>query len=225
MRFRPPLPPRIWIPLLLAGLAGSFGPMALAKKTPKPVIKAVDKTQALAQWAKVYAVFSHPRCANCHVGTDNRPRWSGAHYKYSFGVDQDWGFHAMFIHGGEAKEPGGIRDGAGSMACNTCHMQQNSPIHHGPPGAPIWALAPVEMEWWRKSSPQICEQIKDPARNGKRSIEEVAAHIEHDALVQWGWAPGPGRQPAPHSAQETALALRIWAASGAPCPPSSASTK
>lgn len=33
----------------------------------------------LVQWDKIYAVLSHPRCANCHV-EDDRPRWSGAHY-------------------------------------------------------------------------------------------------------------------------------------------------
>lgn len=254
MRIATMLLNRYWILLTLAAVAGGFTSIAAArsgeeataknpppakksskaKKRPKqksedkkakPIVKAVGKEAALAQWAKVYTVLSHPRCANCHVGKDNRPRWSGPHYKYSFGVDQDWSYHAMNINGGKASAPGGIREGSQTLPCTTCHMQSNSPTHHGPPGAPIWALAPVEMEWWKKSSPQICAQIKDPARNGKRTLEQVAHHIEHDALVRWGWNPGPGRQPAPLSAQETAFALRVWAKSGAPCPPGASSDK
>ena len=44
---------------------------------------------------------------------------------------------------------------------------------------------------------EICAQIKDPDRNGGLSPEEVA-DIE-TPLVGWGWAPGPGREPAPGS--------------------------
>jgi hypothetical protein len=29
-------------------------------------------------WASIYEVLSHPRCANCHVGPDNLPMWSGS---------------------------------------------------------------------------------------------------------------------------------------------------
>lgn len=203
--------------LALASAAGLCIP-AFHATAGKKTIKAVPKAEALAQWAKVYEVFSHPRCANCHVGPDNIPRWSGPHYQYSFAPKQSWGFHAMGINGGMASTPGGIRDGAATLRCATCHTEHNSPMHHGPPGAEIWALAPVEMEWWRKSSAEICAQIKDRKRNGQRSLEAVAAHVEHDALVQWGWNPGPGRQSAPYSSKEIAEAIRIWATSGAPCP-------
>jgi hypothetical protein len=30
----------------------------------------------LDTWRKIHDVFSHARCANCHVGSDNRPMWS-----------------------------------------------------------------------------------------------------------------------------------------------------
>jgi hypothetical protein len=33
-----------------------------------------------ATWTPIYEVFSHPRCANCHVGPDNVPMWSGSSY-------------------------------------------------------------------------------------------------------------------------------------------------
>jgi hypothetical protein len=33
-------------------------------------------------------------------------------------------------------------------------------------------------------------QIKHPARNGNRTIAQIAEHIEHEPLVHWGWTPG-----------------------------------
>lgn len=204
--------------------ANKGNPLSTAVVQTAPV-QALPKNQALVQWAKIYEVFSHPRCANCHVGSDNIPRWSGPHYLYHFGPGQSWSYHAMQINAGDAAKPGGVRDGAKTLPCSTCHTKQNSPLHHGPPGAHEWALAPIEMQWWQKSSAEICAQIKNPARNGKRSLEAVASHVEHDQLVHWGWDPGPGREPAPYTPQEIAHAIRIWAASGAPCPTSRAKTE
>ncbi|WP_245463724.1 hypothetical protein [Mesorhizobium sp. M7A.T.Ca.US.000.02.2.1] len=63
-------------PAAMLVLAASFA-IAQESQTPAPV--AVDTAKALSEWDKVYAVFSHPRCADCHVA-DERPRWSGAHY-------------------------------------------------------------------------------------------------------------------------------------------------
>lgn len=166
----------------------------------------------LAAWAKAYEVFSSPRCANCHAPEDNRPRWSGASYA-PFPPGQDWRFHAMNIDGGQS------RIGAETLPCSTCHQKTNSATPHGPPGAPTWALAPVEMVWWKKSSAEICAQIKDPARNGGRTLAEIADHVAHDPLVQWGWDPGPGREPAPYTSAEIAEAITAWAGAGAPCPP------
>jgi len=74
------------------------------------------------------------------------------------------------------------------------------------------------MVWFGKSSAEVCAQIKDPARNGGRTLDEVAVHVRDDGLVAWGWNPGPGREPAPGSAQTTFEALSAWAAAGAPCP-------
>lgn len=160
----------------------------------------------LEHWEKVYDVFSHPRCSNCHVGEDNRPRWSGPSY------GEGWQYHAMNINGGQS------RVGAETIPCSTCHMEENSDVLHGPPGAHVWALAPVEMEWFQKSSRDICLQIKDPARNGGRTMAAVMDHIRDDELVHWGWDPGPGREPAPYSAEQTVAAFELWTAAGAPCP-------
>ena len=32
---------------------------------------ALAQDPGLAAWSKIHEVFSHPRCANCHVGPDN----------------------------------------------------------------------------------------------------------------------------------------------------------
>ena len=160
----------------------------------------------LAAWGKIYEVFSHPRCANCHVGSDSVPIWSGS----SYGPDARP--HGMNIHGGAS------RIGAEYIACSTCHTQHNSELPHGPPGAPVWLLPAVEMQWFGKASAEICAQVKDPARNGNRTVAKVAEHIERDELVHWGWAPGPGREPAPYSVAQLVEFLKQWDAAGAPCP-------
>ena len=175
-----------------------------------PSAMPVLEDDALATWTKIYEVFSHPRCANCHVPDDNRPRWSGPSYGLAA---SEWKYHGMNINGGES------RIGIETIPCSTCHGVENVDTPHGPPGAEIWALAPVEMLWWRQSSAQICEQIKDPERNGGRTLKDVADHIEHDTLVHWGWDPGPGREPAPYSIAELTAFVNSWAAAGAPCPP------
>lgn len=180
---------------------------AAAQEPPSAVGAAVDTARGLLAWNDVYAVFSHPRCANCHV-EDERPRWSGAHYGATAR------HHAFNVQRGD--DESGF--GNVGLRCTTCHFEHNSNVLHGPPGAPNWHLAPVEMAWFAKSSADICAQIKDPARNGGRSLDEVATHVRDDELVGWGWKPGPGREPAPGSADETYKALQEWEANGAPCP-------
>ncbi len=153
-------------------------------------------------WEKIHAVLSHPRCANCHT-PDDHPRW---------GAGDSAKFHAMNVMRG----PDGM--GNPGMRCSTCHGETNAAKEHAPPGAPNWHLAPVEMVWFGQTSAQTCAQIKDPARNGNRTLADIAEHVKNDALVAWGWTPGPGREPAPGSVEQTFAALEAWAAAGAPCP-------
>jgi hypothetical protein len=167
---------------------------------------ALAQDTGLAVWSKIYEVFSHPRCANCHVGSDGVPMWSGP----SYGPRPRP--HGMNIHAGAS------RIGAEYIACSACHTRHNSQLPHGPPGADPWRLPPASMQWFAKSSAEICAEIKDPTRNGDRTIANVAEHVQHDALVHWGWAPGPGRAPAPYSAAELVQFVKQWDAAGAPCP-------
>jgi hypothetical protein len=178
--------------------------IAMAAAPHGAIGAAAQDSGGLAQWEKIYAVFSHPRCANCHV-EDNAPRWSGPHYG------------ATRVHGFDiGRGVGGL--GNPGQRCTTCHFETNSPQLHGPPGAPNWHLAPAEMVWFGKSSAEICAQISDPERNGGRTLQDVAEHVRDDALVGWGWSPGPGREPAPGSAVETYEAIVAWAEAGAQCP-------
>lgn len=170
-----------------------------------PVDGSVSRDDGLDAWGEIFNVFSHPRCSNCHVD-DGVPMWSGDHY----GKTRP---HGMYVGGDPELTMGQV-----GQQCSTCHADDNSPVLHGPPGSEIWALAPAEFVWFEKSSEDICAQVRDPNRNGDRTILEIAEHIEHDALVHWGWAPGPGREPAPGSAAETITQVLAWGAAGAPCP-------
>jgi len=164
-----------------------------------------DKAKGTEVWGKIYQVLSHPRCVNCHVA-DDQPRWSGK----SYGKPQ---VHGMNVHATATRM--GI---PGQQMCSTCHAKTNSDVPHGPPGAEVWMLAPAEMVWWGKSSSELCAIVKDPAKTGGKDIAAFADHIGHDPLVAWGWAPGPGREPAPFSAKETVAMFEQWLALGLPCP-------
>jgi len=164
-----------------------------------------DKTKGTEVWDNIYQVLSHPRCVNCHVA-DDHPRWSGK----SYGKTQ--------LHGMNVQATATRIGMPGQQMCSTCHAKTNSEEPHGPPGAEVWMLAPVEMVWWGKSSEELCAIVKDPAKTGGRDIAAFADHINHDPLVAWGWEPGPGREPAPFSAKETVAMLEQWLSLGLPCP-------
>lgn len=163
----------------------------------------------LALWGQIHEVLSHPRCSNCHVGDSSVPIWSGPSYG-----DQPRP-HGMKIIAGES------RIGAEYVPCSTCHGLRNSDAPHGPPGAAAtWMLPPADFATFGKTSAEICSQFKDQDRNGGRNINDLAAHIDHDALLQWAWAPGGEREPAPYSKDELTAFILAWGAAGAPCPAS-----
>ena len=74
------------------------------------------------------------------------------------------------------------------------------------------------MGWEGKTLAQICEQIKDPARNGGRSLEDIVHHVGGDDLVGWAWAPGGDRAPAPGTQAQAGALLDAWVKTGAVCP-------
>jgi hypothetical protein len=158
-----------------------------------------ERSQAL--FVEATRVMLHPRCANCHPAGDTP--WQGA---------------------GEARHPhdppvlrGPGSDGVVGMECGTCHQDRNQPLARVP-GAPKWHLAPAQMAWLGKTPAQLCEQLKDRARNGQRSLAQIFDHSAHDELVAWGWEPGATREPAPGTQQTFGALINAWIATGAHCP-------
>ncbi|MEP7044858.1 MAG: hypothetical protein ABI843_17475 [Dokdonella sp.] len=144
-------------------------------------------------------VIQSPRCQNCHPRGE-RPSQADDMHPHQ----------PLVVRGLDDK-------GAIAMRCTTCHQTANfAPA--GVPGAPKWHVAPVEMAWQGKSLGQICEQIKDLARNGKRTLAQIHDHMAHDELVGWGWHPGGERTPAPGTQQEFGELIAAWIQTGAACP-------
>ncbi len=83
-----------------------------------------------------------------------------------------------------------------------------------------WHLAPREMAWQGKTIAEICVQVKDPARNGGRTLVQIHDHMTNDSLVGWAWAPGYGRTPAPGTQKALGALLEAWIKTGASCPTS-----
>lgn len=160
---------------------------------------APDDARSAAMFVEATRVLLHPRCRNCHPdgdvpaqGDDGRP-----HDPPVFRGSDDHGV------------PG--------LECTSCHQDRNLELARVP-GAPKWALAPIEMAWVGRSAHAMCEQIKDPKRNGGMDLAAIVEHVTHDELVAWGWAPGHDREPAPGTQAQLGALVAAWVDSGAVCP-------
>jgi hypothetical protein len=107
--------------------------------------------------------------------------------------------------------------GAIGMRCTTCHQSANFEPS-GLPGHPLWHVAPKSMAWQQRSLAQICSQIKDPRRNGGKSLPQIHEHMASDSLVGWAWQPGGTREPAPGTQAQFGALIAAWIESGAACP-------
>jgi hypothetical protein len=175
-----------------------------AAETLRPVAAfasiAHPRARAAALFVEMGKVLQHPRCVNCHPAGD-RP----------LQTDSMRPHEPLVVRGADGH-------GAPGMQCETCHHAANyDPARV--PGHPQWHLAPIEMAWEGKTLTEICEQIKDPARNGGKNLAELVHHLAEDSLVGWGWAPGAGRTPAPGTQKEFGALAKAWADGGAHCPP------
>lgn len=163
-----------------------------------------ERSRAL--FNEIAKVVTHPRCMNCHPA-GNHPLQSNDSHE-----------HKPPVPRGEA----GI--GVAGLTCNACHTEKNFTLvgtgatYKSIPGHPRWQLAPLEMAWEGKSVRQICEQLKDPARNGGRTLALLHEHFAEDDLVAWGWAPGEGREPAPGNQKQLGELTQAWIDTGAQCP-------
>jgi hypothetical protein len=155
--------------------------------------------RSIALFTEAGKVLTSPRCVNCHPAGDRPLQGEAA---------------ARLHQPPVARGPDGF---GAAMRCGMCHREANfDPA--GVPGHPHWHLAPLEMAWQNRSLGEICAQIKDPARNGRRSLEAIVTHMAEDSLVGWAWAPGFGRKPAPGTQKEFGALLEAWLRTGAACP-------
>ena len=156
------------------------------------------QARSRALFTEAAKVIMNPRCMNCHPAADRPTQGNDMH----------------------AHLPP-VAHGAGS--CHTCHTDRNFTLmerasYQSIPGHPRWDVAPIEMAWQGKSAGEICQQIKDPQRNGGRSLELLHDHLAKDDLIAWAWHPGVGRDPVPGTQGRLGGLVRAWIDSGAACP-------
>lgn len=159
--------------------------------------------RSAALFTEVAKVLQNPRCLNCHPVTRSPTQGDDLHP------------HVPPIASDSAMAAAGL-------PCSTCHQARNSPTSSAGirsiPGAPHWGLAPESMAWQGLTTAQVCEQIKDPARNGDRSLEKIRVHLAEDSLVGWAWNPGEGRKPVPGTQEQFGQLVTAWIETGAYCP-------
>lgn len=187
-------------------LAGS-----ILADTPSPPLQspaafrtiADERARSAALFTEAGKVLQHPRCLNCHPVTREPTQ----------GDD---------LHPHVPKLQIGNNDGTKALPCSSCHGTTNSDTLGGRvksiPGTTGWALAPASMAWQTLTAGQICAQLKDPARNGKRTLAQIHEHLAKDHLVGWAWHPGEGRTPPPGTQKIFGELIGAWIETGAHCP-------
>lgn len=186
----------------LAALAVALPGQALAQELAPAgafdgIANQAERSRAL--FAEAGKVIMHPRCVNCHPAGDRPRQGDDGHLHLPAVVRGDGDFGAAGLH------------------CNTCHQPANND-RAGVPGHPAWQLAPIEMAWYGKSAGEICAQLKDPERNGGRSLAEIHEHMAEDSLVGWGWDPDGDRAPVPGTQARFGELIKAWIETGAACP-------
>jgi len=187
--------------IVLASAAGSLAGAddLRAPETFSPITNQSERSRAL--FVEAGRVLQHPRCLNCHpVG--ERPTQGNDGHPHS----------PLVVRGPDGK-------GAIALHCATCHQNANYEPSHVP-GHPQWHVAPKSMAWQTKSLGQICAQIKDPRRNGGKTLAAIQEHMAHDSLVSWAWTPGGNREPAPGTQAQLGALIAAWIEAGATCPAS-----
>lgn len=163
---------------------------------------AQQREEAVRAFKEVATVLSSARCANCHIRGGAPLQGEDAHP------------HAMRVRRGI--------DGRGTpaMRCSNCHQDASPPIPHAPPGAPDWHLPPAStpMAWNALTPGDQCRMLKDPGRNGNRTLADLLDHAARDPLVVASWNPGPGRRVPPLSHEIFVAQFTRWIELGAVCP-------
>jgi hypothetical protein len=158
-----------------------------------------------ALFTEAARVIMNPRCVNCHPAGDHPLQGNDQH-----------------IHVPPVSR-GAFGDGVPGTQCSACHQDHNVTLvdkdsYQSIPGRPGWMLAPRTMSWEGKSTTEVCEQLKDPARNSDRNLTQLYEHFLTSDFVGWGWNPGLGRDPVPGTQQQLAELIKAWIDTGAECP-------
>lgn len=155
-----------------------------------------QQQRSVALFDEIGKVILHPRCINCHPNGDRPLQGVGLPHQ------------PLVVRGKDDQ-------GAPGLPCASCHGSEN---YLNVPGTPNWHLAPLEMAWVGKSLGTICQQIKDPARNGGKSMAQIQEHMAHDELVGYGWNPPEHLEKAPGSQALLGELVSAWIDSGSHCP-------
>jgi len=164
------------------------------------------QTRSRALFNEAAKVILSPRCMNCHPAGESPLQGNDQH------------LHIPPVSRGT--DGGGV---AGNT-CRGCHTEGNFTLldkattYRSIPGHPRWGVAPIEMAWEGKSVGEICTQLKDPRRNGGRTLTLLHEHLAKDDLIAWGWNPGLGRAPVPGTQARLGELIKAWIDTGAHCP-------
>jgi hypothetical protein len=158
-----------------------------------------DRERSLAAWERIVTVLQHPRCSNCH-----QP-------KEPLRGDDQRNHLPRVVRG---------RDNLGvpGMRCSSCHSAQGNNEASRVPGAADWKMPPLSMSWARLPVGQLCRTLKDPTKNGRRSLSGIVKHMQEDSLVHWSWDPGGTRQSVAMPHDVFVDFVEEWVRSGAHCP-------
>lgn len=175
------------------------GQSVLGLRAPGDFAAILDPPSRSAElFVEAGKVIQHPRCLNCHPVGDRPSQGTG--YPHQPPVERG---------------PDGL--GVTAMRCPTCHQAANFDPGRVP-GHPKWHLAPASMAWQGLTLAQICAQLKDPARNGGLTLDQIVEHMTQEDLVGWAWKPGAGRTRPPGTQPAFGALIRAWVDSGAACP-------
>lgn len=169
----------------------------------KTAAKADKSKKARAAFNDAVKVFLSPRCSNCHPAGDGPLQG-----------DMSKLHDPEITRGIEGR-------GTEDLQCNMCHLEKNTEGDPAPPGVPDWHMpsAAQKMVFQGLTAGQICQNLKDPLKNGgRKSAKDAVEHLATDPKVLWAWSPGNGRTTPPMSHADFIKKMNEWVANGAACP-------
>jgi hypothetical protein len=158
-----------------------------------------DREASLAAWDRMVTVLQHPRCSNCHQPVELLQGDNGRRHT------------PRVVRG---------RDGQGipGMRCRSCHSEQGNNEASRVPGAIDWKMPPRQRAWAAMSASEMCRTLKDPTKNGRRSLRGIIKHLQEDPLTHWAWDPGGTRESVSMPHHVFIEFAEEWVRTGAHCP-------